>query len=271
MVWGAQGNNQQTGSVLKFRPCIDIHEGRVKQIVGGSLDDRDSSSLITNFESGRKPEWYAGLYRRDGLYGGHVIMLGRGNEPAAKRALAAFPGGLHIGGGMTPETCKPYLDAGASHVIVTSFVFRDGRINFDNLGKMGATVGRERLVLDLSCRRAGGRYYVVTDRWQKFTDMTITAQSLESLSSYCAELLVHGVDVEGRQAGFDAELVELLSRNAVVPITYAGGVRSLEDLDRIENLGRGRIDVTIGSSLDLFGGPTSYTDVVAWHRARNPA
>src|SRR5208282_1311250 len=133
-----------------FRPCIDLHEGKVKQIVGGSLGD---AGLRTNFVSEKPARWFAELYKRDGLTGGHVIMLGPGNENEARAALAAYPGGLQIGGGINRDNAQSWLDAGASHVIVTSWVFREGRVDWNRLGELVKTIGKERLVLDLSCRK----------------------------------------------------------------------------------------------------------------------
>ncbi|MEZ4641009.1 MAG: phosphoribosylformimino-5-aminoimidazole carboxamide ribotide isomerase, partial [Caldilineaceae bacterium] len=238
---------------------------RVVQIVGGSLKD-DANDVLTNFESDRSPADYAQMYRRDGLVGGHVIALGPGNHEAAIAALNAYPGGMHMGGGIRPDNAHVYLDAGASHVIVTSYVFADGQLSLDRLRELRDAVGRERLVLDLSCRHKDDDYWVVMDRWQRFTDTALTTQSLAMLADYCAEFLVHGVDVEGLRLGIEAPLVTLLGESSPLPVTYAGGVRSLEDLDTVRQLGRGRVDVTIGSALDIFGGSVAYADVVAWHR-----
>jgi phosphoribosylformimino-5-aminoimidazole carboxamide ribotide isomerase len=250
-----------------FRPCIDLHEGRVKQIVGGTLGD-DSARLQTNFVSDHSAAWYAALYRRDRLAGGHVIMLGPGNEAEARSALDAFPGGLQIGGGIQADNARAWLDAGASHVIVTSWIFRDGRLDRDRLGKMVESVGRQRLVLDLSCRPRGDDYFVVTDRWQKFTDLVLRRETLEMLSASCAEFLVHAVDAEGLCRGIDRELVPRLGRWSPVTVTYAGGARSLADLEEVTRLGQGRVDLTIGSALDIFGGKgVRYEDVVAFNRA----
>lgn len=250
-----------------FRPCIDLHEGRVKQIVGGTLSD-DSSQLRTNFVSERPADWYADLYRRDGLRGGHVVMLGPGNEVAARRALLAYPGGLQIGGGIDADSAASWISAGASHVIVTSWVFREGRIDFDRVAAMRDAVGKDRLVLDLSCRQRDGEYWVVTDRWQHFTDFKICRESLESLSKDCAEFLVHAVDVEGLCRGVDIELVKRLADGSPIPTTYAGGARSISDLEEVTRVGSGRIDLTIGSALDIFSGTgVRYSDVVAFNRA----
>ena len=254
-----------------FRPCIDLHEGQVKQIVGGTLGD-DPSRLRTNFVSARSSAWYAELYRRDGLQGGHVIMLGPGNEDAARAALRAFPGGLHVGGGIHLDNARGYLEAGASHVIVTSWVFRDGRLDGERLRALVAAIGREHLVLDLSCRRRGADYVVVTDRWQKFTELTVSRATLETLAAHCAEFLIHAVDVEGLCRGVDAELVEKLGEWTPVPTTYAGGASSLRDLEEVTRLGRGKIDLTIGSALDLFGGTgVRYEDAVAFNHRPPPA
>ena len=248
-----------------FRPCIDLHEGKVKQIVGGTLSDAPGQ-LRTNFISDRPASWFAELYQRDGLKGGHVILLGPGNETAARSALSAFPGGLHIGGGINNDNARAWLNSGASHVIVTSWVFREGRMDERRLAELVKTVGKDRLVLDLSCRRRDGDYFVVTDRWQKFTDMKISRETLETLAGSCAEFLVHAVDVEGLCRGVDTELVSRLGQWSPLPTTYAGGANSLADLEAVTRLGRGRIDLTIGSALDIFGGTgVRYADVVAFN------
>lgn len=253
---------------MRFRPCIDLRNGRVVQIVGGSLRDDNPQSTVVNFESERSAADYAAMYRRDGLSGGHVIALGPGNQEAAFAALGAYPGGLQYGGGVTPENAAEYLDAGASHVIATSCVFRQGRLDRDALDKLVETVGRSHLVLDLSCRRRDGRYIVVTDRWQKFSDLEVNAALLADLAEHCDEFLVHGVDVEGRRMGIEAALVEMLGRHSPIPVTYAGGVASPADLELIERLGGGRVDATVGSALDIFGGNVAYAEILAWHRRR---
>lgn len=250
---------------MKFRPCIDLKDGHVVQIVGGTLQDSDTDAVITNFETRTTPAAFAARYREDGLTGGHVICLGPGNRNAARLALEAFPGGLQIGGGITPDNAAEFLDAGASHVIVTSYVFSGGMVDRQRLEAMTNAVGRKRLVLDLSCRKKGGRFFIVTDRWQTFTDVPVTTETLEEMATYCDEFLVHGVDVEGRMAGIQEELVTLLGEHSPVPVTYAGGAGSFEDLDRVKALGQDRVDLTIGSALDIFGGHIPYTDVVVWH------
>jgi len=251
-----------------FRPCIDLHEGKVKQIVGGTLGATGGGPL-TNFISDHPAAWYANLYRRDGLQGGHVIQLGPGNEAAARSALAAYPGGLHLGGGVNLENARAWIEAGASHVIVTSWVFREGRVDWERLKKLAQTVGRRRLVLDLSCRKRNEDYWVVTDRWQKFTDEALSAPLLEKMSAFCAEFLVHAADVEGLCRGIDRELVSRLARISPLPVTYAGGANKLQDLEEVTRLGGGRVDLTIGSALDIFGGTgVKYADCVAFNRRR---
>lgn len=234
--------------------------------MGGTLSD-DPATLRTHFVAPQSPAWFAALYRRDGLRGGHVIRLGPGNDAAAREALAAYPGGLQLGGGVTADNARDWLEAGASHVIVTSWIFREGRLDAERLRALEQAVGRERLVLDLSCRRRGAEYFVVTDRWQRFTALTVTRQTLEQLAEHCAEFLIHAVDVEGLGRGIDEELVARLGEWAPRPLTYAGGARSLADLERVTELGRGRVDLTIGSALDLFGGTgVRYADCVAFNR-----
>ena len=245
---------------MRFRPCIDIHNGKVKQIVGSSL--RDAGDFAEeNFMAGQNAAYFAGLYRDRGLFGGHVILLNREDsvyfeetQKQALMALAAYPGGLQAGGGIHAENAALYLDAGASHVIVTSYVFRDGQIQYDHLERICREAGREHLVLDLSCRKKEGRYYIVTDRWQNDTDVVLDAAALEFFSGYCSEFLVHAVDVEGRAEGIETELVELLGEFDRLRITYAGGVHCYEDLRLLKKAGHSRVDVTIGSALDLFGG-----------------
>jgi phosphoribosylformimino-5-aminoimidazole carboxamide ribotide isomerase len=251
-----------------FRPCIDLHEGKVKQIVGGTLGSAPGR-LQTNFVSARPAAWYAALYRRDGLRGGHVIMLGPGNDGEARAALEAYPGGLHLGGGVNLDNAQGWLDAGASHVIVTSWVFRGGQVDWERLAQLSRAIGRGRLVLDLSCRRRDQDYMVVTDRWQKFTELAISRENLERLGAWCAEFLIHAVDVEGQCRGIDQELVSNLGAWSPIPTTYAGGASSIGDLETVTRLGQGRIDLTIGSALDIFGGSgVRYEDAVAFnHRS----
>lgn len=249
---------------MKFRPCIDIHNGAVKQIVGGSLKD-EGNQAVTNFTSECGADFYAEKYKKDGLIGGHIIMLNakqseyyESTKEQAMLALKAYPGGLQVGGGITAENAREYIEAGASHVIVTSYVFQDGEIYWENLKKLKAAVGKEHIVLDLSCRKKDGRYYVVTNRWQTFTNVEVSTQLLEEFSEYCDEFLIHGVDVEGKSSGVELELVKLLAKWNRIPITYAGGIGSMEDLQKFEHTCEGKLDFTIGSALDLFGGKILY-------------
>lgn len=255
---------------MEFRPCIDIHNGRVKQIVGSSLQDEENAAK-ENFVAGQDAAYYAELYKSHKMKNGHIIMLNHvesdyyeATKAQALAALSAWPGGLQAGGGITPENAAQFLDAGASHVIVTSYVFRDGRINFENLHKLVKETGKEKLVLDLSCRIKKGNYYIVTDRWQKYTDVVLSMETLDELSAYCDEFLIHAVDVEGKAEGIEDNLVELLGNWNKIPVTYAGGVHSFDDLRRLRELGHNRIHVTIGSALDLFGGKMRFEDVLSY-------
>jgi len=257
---------------LKFRPCIDIHNGKVKQIVGGSLKDIGNVAE-ENFVSDMDGGFYGDLYRRMDLPGGHIILLNpAGSEyyeadvREAEAAIRAYPGGLMIGGGITADNAKRFIDMGASHVIVTSYVFKDGVINFERLDRLKEAVGRENLVLDLSARKKDGRYYIVTDRWQKFTDTVITEEVLDTLMEYSSEYLVHAVDVEGKASGIETELARLLANWGKLPITYAGGVGSFEDLELLKKVTEGKLDVTIGSALSLFGGSMDFNQVVDYCR-----
>ena len=260
-------------SKMRFRPCIDIHNGKVKQIVGGTLTDAGDHAR-NNFVSDRDASWYAGRYAKDHLSGGHVILLNAASseyyahtKAQALRALQAFPGGLQAGGGITPENAAQFLDAGASHVIVTSYVFRDGRLDEDALMRMVRAAGREHLVLDLSCAQdEQGQYRIVTDRWQKMSEMVLDGALLSELSGSCDEFLVHAVDVEGKQKGPHSDVLRILSSYAAIsdtPVTYAGGIASMEDIERIRREGKEQVDFTVGSALDLFGGDLSYEDLAA--------
>ena len=252
---------------MRFRPCIDIHNGKVKQIVGGSLkDERDQAE--ENFVSERSAAFYADMFRRDNLKGGHMILLNPPSSPyfeadrqQAAEALAVWPGGLQIGGGVTADNASSYIKAGASHVVVTSYVFKDGQVQWENLEKLADAVGAGHVVLDVSCRKKDGKYYIVTDRWQKFTKVQLGEEILYWMKEYCDEFLVHGVDVEGKSAGIEEGLVEMLAGVQVIPITYAGGISSLDELERFRRVSGGRLDFTIGSALDLYGGDIPYDEV----------
>lgn len=255
---------------MNFRPCIDIHNGKVKQIVGGSLLDAGNAA-DENFVSEYDAGFYAELYKSRGLTGGHIIILNpagsefyEADREQAFKALSAYSGGLQIGGGITAENASEYLEKGASHVIVTSYVFKDGAINFGNLDKLVSAIGKERLVLDLSCRKKEDGYYVVTDRWQKFTELKLDENSLDMLSSYCDEFLIHAVDVEGKAKGIEEELAALLGSWNKLTLTYAGGIGSYEDLDVLDRLGKGRINFTVGSALDIFGGHLDFEKIAAY-------
>lgn len=253
---------------MRFRPCIDIHNGKVKQIVGGSLLDQGDRAA-ENFVAEQDAAFYAGLYKKLGLVGGHIILLNPVTSeyyPETKRqalnALKAYPGGLQVGGGITPEKASEFLEAGASHVIVTSYVFKDGQLHYDRLQEMLDTVGKERLVLDLSCRKKDGEYYIVTDRWQKYTEVKLNSETIAKLTGFCDEFLIHAVDVEGKAGGIEEDVAELLGKECKIPATYAGGVHNFEDLTKLKELGLGKIDVTIGSALDLFGGNMKLEEVL---------
>jgi len=252
-----------------FRPCIDLHNGKVKQIVGGSLKD-DSSEVKTNFESDKDAAYYATMYSRDELHGGHVIMLGPGNEEAAMSALKAYPNGLQVGGGINIDNACKWLEAGASHVIVTSSIFTGGELDWDKLKALSEKVGKDKLVLDLSCRRVkkGGwpAWFVATDRWQTVTSCEINQETITKLEAYCSEFLVHAADVEGLQQGMDEDLIKRLAIHVSIPTTYAGGAKDLTDLPLVQQLSKGKIDLTIGSALDIFGGNVSYEECVMFNK-----
>ena len=252
---------------MEFRPCIDIHNGKVKQIVGGSLLDAGDFAC-ENFVAEEDSTFFASLFKQDKLTGAHVIMLNskdseyfEATKKAALNALEAYPGGLQVGGGITADNAEEFIAAGASHVIVTSYVFSEGRINYDNLCKLKDAIGKERIVLDLSARKRAGKYYVVTDRWQTFTDEVVEPALFEKLISYCDEFLVHGVDVEGKRAGIDEELIEILS-NVNATVTYAGGISSYGDIETIKRVSGGRLNYTVGSALDIYGGKLKYKDLI---------
>lgn len=262
---------------MEFRPCIDIHNGKVKQIVGSSLRD-EGNAAVENFVSEQDAAFYAEFYRKDNIRGGHIILLNAGDSEyysqtkrQALLALQAYPNGFGVGGGITEQNAEEFLSAGASHVIVTSYVFSNGKVNYENLRKLTAAVGKERLILDLSCRKKDGCYYVVTDRWQKFTKERITDTFLDEMAEYADEFLIHAADVEGKASGIEAKLVRTLGNWAKIPITYAGGIGSFQDLRMLKEIGRGRLHVTIGSALDLFGGTMPYEDVLDFVKRSNEA
>lgn len=253
---------------MEFRPCIDIHNGQVKQIVGGSLTDLNNEAT-ENFVATQDAAFFANLYKKAGLKGGHIILLNskdseyyEATKAQAMAALREYPGGLQVGGGITTQNACEYLEAGASHVIVTSYVFHDGKVDYRRLEKLAEVVGKERLVLDLSCKKVDGEYRIVTDRWQKMTDEVVSEKLMNRLSGYCSEFLIHAVDVEGKANGIEKELAAMLGAWDGLPVTYAGGVHSYEDLDLLKRLGRNRLNVTIGSALELFGGSLEWKEVI---------
>ncbi|MDP3849392.1 MAG: phosphoribosylformimino-5-aminoimidazole carboxamide ribotide isomerase [Luteolibacter sp.] len=256
--------------MTRFRPCIDLHQGKVKQIVGGSLRD-DGEGPKENFVSDKSPSWFAETFRADALTGGHVIKLGPGNDEAAREALAAWPGGMQIGGGISAGNAMDWLDAGASHVIVTTALFdAEGNFLADTLDALVKAIGAEKLVIDLSCRRTANGWTVAMNRWQTLTDLDVTHATLDRLAPCCAEFLIHAADVEGLCRGIDVDLVSLLGSWGKIPVTYAGGAATMDDVLRVESAGRGRVDVTVGSALDLFGGKgLGYKDLVTWNRRPN--
>ncbi|WP_042167411.1 phosphoribosylformimino-5-aminoimidazole carboxamide ribotide isomerase [Paenibacillus gorillae] len=248
---------------MKFRPCIDLHSGKVKQIVGETLD-ANPQQVVENFVSEHDSAYYANMFKRDALTGGHVIMLGGGNEEAAVQALRAYPGGLQLGGGIKAENAAFYLEQGASQVIVTSSIFRDGELDWDSLRRIVSEVGKDRLVIDLSCKQRDGEWHVVTNQWRTFSSLVVNEANLRELESYCSEFLIHAVDVEGKRTGILESLVQQLAEWVTIPTTYAGGARSMEDLELFRRLSVGKLDITVGSALDIFGGNLSYDQVVAY-------
>lgn len=257
---------------MRFRPCIDIHDGKVKQIVGGSLgaNEKGASGLKENYVSGADASYYASLYKKKGLKGGHIILLNRygtdeyeADISQAELALREYPGGFQVGGGITADNAAMVLNMGASHVIVTSYVFADGCINYSHLKKLKKAVGRERVVLDMSCRMRGDGYYIMTDRWCNYTRERLTPELLYSLSEYCGEYLVHAVDVEGRCSGIEEGVAGILGSCDGIISTYAGGIASLEDIRMLGKLGNNRIDFTVGSALDIFGGNLRFDEIAA--------
>ncbi|KAI9207512.1 Phosphoribosylformimino-5-aminoimidazole carboxamide ribotide isomerase [Polychytrium aggregatum] len=250
-----------------FKPCIDLHNGAVKQIVGASLSDDTPSMLKTNFVSEEPPAFYANLYRTHDLRGAHVIMLGPNNEQAAKEALAAWPKGLQVGGGISIDNAQHWLDCGADKVIVTSWLFPEGKLSMQRLKDLSALIGKDNLVIDVSCRKRGSQWFVAMNKWQTITDVEVCRETLVDLAQYCSEFLVHAADVEGLCQGIDEELVQKLGEWSTIPCTYAGGGKEIEDLKLVHELSNGRVDLTFGSALDIFGGSgVKFMDAVAWNK-----
>ncbi|KAK4668120.1 Enzyme that catalyzes the fourth step in the histidine pathway [Podospora pseudoanserina] len=255
--------------MTRFRPCIDLHSGQVKQIVGGTLDSK-TTSLLTNFISPHPPSYFSKLYKENDLHGAHVIMLGPGNRTAAIESLAAWPNNLQIGGGINETNAQEWINLGASKVIITSYLFPNGAFSQERLDKVLVALGgdKEKLVIDLSCRRKGeDRWFVAMDKWQTITDMEVCEESIRQLEPYCSEFLIHAADNEGLQRGIDEKLVENLARWCSIPVTYAGGGRNLDDLEMVKKLSNGKVDLTIGSALDCFGGSgVTLQECVEWNK-----
>lgn len=253
-----------------FKPCIDLHQGKVKQIIGETLSLDDNSASV-NFESDKPSAWYADLFKKDGLTGGHIIQLGSGNKEAAYSALENFPGGMQVGGGVNSENAEAYLNAGASHVIITSWVFPDLQLDLQRLKSISQLTGKENLVLDLSCRRTNQGWMIAKNKWQTITNEPITPEFLSMTSEYCSEFLIHAADVEGKCEGIDEELVTYLGKHVTIPTTYAGGAKNIQDLELVKKLSAGKVDLTIGSALDIFGGKgAKYRDCVAFNKDQAP-
>lgn len=254
---------------MEFRPCIDIHNGQVKQIVGSSLSD-DKDFAVDNFVAKKSADYYADMYKEHGLRGGHIILLNSkesdyydATRAQALLALNSYPGGLQVGGGINSSNAKMWIDAGATHVIVTSALFEDGKLSIDAMEKISSVVGPENLVFDLSCKRIGDKYFICTNRWQTVTEVSLDAALLKELEKYCDEYLIHAVDVEGKANGIEEDLVVELARYTGNAVTYAGGIHNMNDLDILYQKGEGRINATIGSALDIFGGNMKFDEVIS--------
>ncbi|KAI9826660.1 MAG: Enzyme that catalyzes the fourth step in the histidine pathway [Thelocarpon impressellum] len=195
--------------MTRFRPCIDLHSGQVKQIVGGTLTTI-TDDLKTNHVSKLPASHFADLYRQNDVIGAHVIMLGPGNEEAARDALRAWKGGLQIGGGISESTAAEWINWGAEKVIITSYLFPRGKFSMDRLRSVLAALGddKQKLVIDLSCRRKEDTWIVAMDKWQTLTDMEVNQESISLLEPLCSEFLIHAADNEGLQRGIDEELAE---------------------------------------------------------------
>ncbi|QKX60866.1 uncharacterized protein TRUGW13939_08012 [Talaromyces rugulosus] len=255
--------------MTKFRPCIDLHSGQVKQIVGGTLSSV-AGDLKTNYVSKLPATHYANLYKENDLRGGHVVMLGKGNTEAADEALRTWPGGLQVAGGINDQNAQDWIRRGAEKVIITSFLFPEGKFSLDRLKSVLSSLGNDtsKLVLDLSCRRKDQTWFVAMDRWQTITEMEITQESISMLEPYCSEFLIHAADVEGLQQGVDEELVSKLAQWCSIPVTYAGGARHLQDLEKVHASSGGKVDLTIGSALDIFGGEgVTFEECVRWNKS----
>lgn len=271
--------------MTKFRGCIDIHAGQVKQIVGGTLTKDDlpletKDSTTENFVLTKPSLFYADLYRQHGVEGCHVIKLGSNpaNDEAARLACATWPNHLQVGGGINDTNALQWLDEyKASQVIVTSWLFSsaDGKTILDwaKLQKISNLVGKDRLVVDLSCREvktaSGTKWVVAINKWQTLTDSELSEEFLAQVAQYCSEFLIHAADVEGLCNGIDEKLVEQLGKwcpsGFAGRIVYAGGAKLVDDLALVKRLSDGKVDLTYGSALDIFGGKlVTFNEVVQW-------
>lgn len=269
--------------MTKYVGCIDIHAGKVKQIVGGTLvkddtNEADSQSVATNFVSEKPSSFYAQLYKDNDVKGCHVIKLGslEENNIAAKEALQAWPGHLQVGGGINDTNAKEWIDNGASKVIVTSWLFPNGEFDLERLKKISSIVGKEHLVFDLSCRRQINTdnnelsWVVAMNKWQTLTKTILSKEYFDLVSEYCSEFLVHAADVEGLCNGIDEELVKKLAEWSDLPIVYAGGAKDVSDLALVDKLSNGKVDLTYGSALDIFGGRlVKFEECCAWNKSQN--
>ncbi|KAI4702849.1 Histidine biosynthesis bifunctional protein hisB [Alternaria sp. Ai002NY15] len=254
--------------MTRFRPCIDLHAGSVKQIVGGTLNTTTPDVLKTNWTSEHPSAFYADLYKQHDLTGAHVIMLGPGNDQAAQEALEAWKGGMQVGGGITEKNAAEWIERGADKVIITSYLFPSSTFSMDRLRAVLHALDNDKtkLVIDLSCRRKDDKWFVATNKWQTITDFELNQESISLLEPHCSEFLIHAADVEGLQRGIDHELVAKLAEWCSIPVTYAGGGRSIEDLELVKELSKGKVDLTIGSALDIFGGSgVKFQDCVKWN------
>ncbi|KAF6005708.1 hypothetical protein HII12_005282 [Brettanomyces bruxellensis] len=242
--------------------CIDIHGGKVKQIVGGTLNQDDTeqskntckSNLETNFVSEKSSSYYAKLYEEHGIIRTHVIKLGslEENNRVAIEALKAWPKHLQIGGGINDTNAKYWIQQGADKVIVTSWLFPKGQFDKSRLERISQLVGKEHLVVDLSYFDAGG---VEQGRLLSYSRGTARNSSFMQLmlKAFCK--------------GIDQELVAKLAEWCTSPIVYAGGAKSIDDLKLVDKLSHGRVDLTFGSALDLFGGKlVRFKDCCKWNQ-----
>lgn len=259
--------------MTRFIGCIDLHNGEVKQIVGATLSDNNNDpNLKTNFVSSKPSSYYAKLYKKYNVTGAHVIKLGPNNDEAAKEALLAAPNFLQIGGGINDTNCLHWLEM-ASKVIVTSWLFnKEGDFLLDRLVKISQLCGKDRLVVDLSCRKTSDeRWIVAMNKWQTLTTLELNQDTFTKLSKYTNEFLIHAADVEGLCNGIDEQLVSKLNEwteelGDEVKIVYAGGAKSIDDLALVDRLSQGRVDLTYGSSLDIFGGKlVKFEDCCEWN------